>query len=1006
MADGDYLMAEVARSRSIFSGAGRDSAGSDLNIPGLGPLGAMMTGPLTAPLFKAAGLMPAQFMPTQGLYDQIQAKRTAEEMAIATSRAAATDRATYVDMIRATAKLTGQPFGADQEKAAGSMADDVVKMGPMLMGLFGPQMYDDLHGSRGSAAAMAQGIARGGAYGLDPVTGRTGLSGASSGAISAAVHSRFFGPSADPASFRGLSAGRVGMMYDELQLKGLVGPSMAALSPEQQRSALAADPEALQGSMAALRAAKPAAYEGLVADMERRRPADKGLRALAPAEMDRRLVGDEPSARHAVDVLQKEVPGEMADVRRKVDAKKVGDRLQSMSGTVAAMRDIFGDAGHPNAPMRELIEGLEKLTQGGTATMSAGQMEKSVRMTEALAKSTGVGIDGMLGMMAHGASRAESLGLERTFAVQATQGAVAFGQAFGQVGRSDVANFQGRSKDEMTMTDQNLRLSASGSGLANQLGATVRSVEMLKRQGITVTGDAVALADAIKARGQTFTDSTGRTRSIFQSQDEWKATMRDSKFDDATISQMTRQRAMNREPGERYKIGDNVRDNAQGDDIARIVAQEHRGAITSGLAKAGVTGEAASRAAMVASVAAATTLRKMDGGDRRDGEKRDALVADAVKKSLVSQGIDIRQLEPRDLISMANSGYGAISERVKRDPRVSQYGTALGMFELQSSQITAQGAKIVAEKTNDAAVRTALAGLGRAGPVARVVDTVLAAPGTAAEAVGRVMGGVDPAAIRERLTKLKAADPATLKAAGITDKDQLVVLLDQVAKATAAATTGQDKVKAREDVTALVEGGEKARDKVAATLKAGGFKSVAEALSSATLPAAARERLIGMDMATRGGARAVADAQAATAAAKAPAADAAKAAAAPAADAAEAVKATPAAAAAPASKSWLDSFSISNLMKLGFGESSDAKAGAAEEAAAALAGHRGQAAQSVAMADAEKAKKEEKAAEGDDSGRKSQLKITGTLTIPGLGAGSLTGRSDGGGHGSSPIAMT
>lgn len=48
-----------------------------------------------------------------------------------------------------------------------------------------------------------------------------------------------------------------------------------------------------------------------------------------------------------------------------------------------------------------------------------------------------------------------------------------------------------------------------------------------------------------------------------------------------------------------------------------------------------------------------------------------------------------------------------------------------------------------------------------------------------------------------------------------------------------------------------------------------------------------------------------------------------------------------------------------------------------------------------------------KGEEGDDAGKKSQMRITGTLTIPGVGAGVLVGRAEnaGGRHGSTPIAM-
>src|SRR5690606_42097501 len=38
------------------------------------------------------------------------------------------------------------------------------------------------------------------------------------------------------------------------------------------------------------------------------------------------------------------------------DADRIQRRLENMAGAVKAMRDIFGDMGNPNAPMRERSE--------------------------------------------------------------------------------------------------------------------------------------------------------------------------------------------------------------------------------------------------------------------------------------------------------------------------------------------------------------------------------------------------------------------------------------------------------------------------------------------------------------------------------------------------------------------------------------------------------------------------------------------------------------------------
>src|SRR5476649_2789474 len=77
--------------------------------------------------------------------------------------------------------------------------------------------------------------------------------------------------------------------------------------------------------------------------------------------------------------------------------------LKSYTAAIAAVRDLFGDNGRPNAPMRELIAGLEALTAGAVGQIDPGRLNGLVRNTYNLAKQTGIPLNNLMMMQQHGA---------------------------------------------------------------------------------------------------------------------------------------------------------------------------------------------------------------------------------------------------------------------------------------------------------------------------------------------------------------------------------------------------------------------------------------------------------------------------------------------------------------------------------------------------------------------------------------------------------------------------
>lgn len=711
----------------MFGGSSSPEAALMMNadLLGMGPIANMMMNTAASGFARWTGMHPGQFMPGQNIYDVNMSRRMAEEQKLAQGMAAQADRETYARMMRGMFAMSGRPITLGQERLVGQVSGWAAQAAPFAMNLLGPDLFDSLHGSRGSAQVMAQGIFRGGQLGQDTITGMTGFSGATAGAITAELQRRFFDPSSSISAFRGLSAGRVGMLYDELQMRGMAGPTLGAYSQSAQLDMLA-DRGFARDQLQALQKRSPEAF----------------ARIAGGGSIDD-LTKTRDAARDAMERIRRDSPDQFDEIRRNFDARRIAGRLETLSGAVSAMRDIFGDMGKPNAPMRQIIEGLNQLTQGGLATMGGGQLEKSLRLTQALASSTGLGLTNMMGLMAQGAQFADRLGIERAFAVQGAQGAAAFGQAFGQVGRGDVAHWMARPQDEMTLLDQKLRMQAAKSGLANQLATTVRIVDDMGAGGRSPGGDVRALSEAIRSGRTTFKDSQGRERSVFMGEEEWRSLMTGGGVSPDMVMRYAAQSETNRSVTFKNGIADLARQ-AQSADIAELVQNAQFSSLSGVLQGTGMRQGAADQAARTASAAAAKALMGMDASVRRDDAARNRAVASAMRQSLQAQGVDVRKLTDADLIQAASLGFGEFNEMVKSHPGLAGYGSGLAAIEVNDPNTLRRQRQITQENVTTGEIRSMLAGIGRSGPLARVMDMLQSPPADLKQGIAKALGAVDP----------------------------------------------------------------------------------------------------------------------------------------------------------------------------------------------------------------------------------------------------------------------
>lgn len=478
-------------------------------IPGLNAnttMGQMASSMLQGvlPSLMGPNFVPGQFAPTQNLFDHRYAIQHFQQRQQAMAAASAADTDTYFRMIRGIDRMRGVEYtrGGQQEAAAERMAGDFSKYVAPVLGNMFPELLDKMAGIRGSAMLMSKNIFEGGRYTFDPVTGRLGMSGQSAAAISSEVFNNLYGPGKDINAMRGLGAGRVGQLYDEMIRRG-IGPS------------------------------------------------------IDNKKLDKELEGLDPQAFEAA--------------QRSFSATKITQSIEKMRGAVSAMRDIFGDMNRQNAPMVELLNGLNAMTQGGLSHMSSAELEKTVREAYATAKSSGLGIEGLLGFQGTAGQVLGQLGLNPSMAPQIAKASATYGQAYGEAGQ--LKNYGAIDKEMASQIDIRLRAQAAASVQAVRLAALMGFAdEFVRSDGITGFGkntEAYAISEAVRRGDKTY-KYNGQLKSVYKQGTEMLGIITSGtgvNADEASMALMRSPAAAQRMI-EKYGIGDIVREGSFELDIA------------------------------------------------------------------------------------------------------------------------------------------------------------------------------------------------------------------------------------------------------------------------------------------------------------------------------------------------------------------------------------------------------------------------------------------------------
>lgn len=725
-----------------------------------GPAGLLAQLALAPALFQTmgrTGMVPMGVTGDQNVYD-IMRKMQYTQTQMETMRVAAgADRESFFRTFRGMAALTGTPFGAEQRRAATALAGRAATMAPVFAEIM-PEFMDQLGGQRGSAAVMAKRMIDAGRYRIDPVTGRMGMSAETTGHMARRLFEDLYADE-NIAQMHGIRAGQLGDVYQHLQNRGLLTSFAASRG---YGGFAAGDPRGqLQQAADAMRRSGPDGARQLQ-DVGGRLGLDlgRGVESLSGADLDK-LAG----------------APEVASRLRAFDVERVKRSLQSYAKAVSAMRDIFGDMGRPNAPMQEIIQGLEALSMGSMAQLDPSRLPGLVRQTYNLAKQTGVTMDAALVLQQHAGTRAQQMGLEPVFGVHAAQGSLGFGGAYRAQGHAGFTAWGAMDATQVTQLDANLRVQAAGSNMANRLAAVMRLRDTLG--GFQAGSDAERLAAAVGSGLNQFVDASGRLRSLGSVSDaEFVRILRGARgagglalgLSENDIRDVLSQRSTNREYVDRYNIDAVVR-RAQGvDELHPFVGGRMQEVLTSRLrdalvAQGASAGDAFRDARAAARDVSGNVTRRMfalSTEEFADTASRNQAVADIIEEELRLAGrgdalAGMSGEERRRFLSATAERFYGHANRAIQGSMYRAFGNLQNVHRLTNEATLNEADRQQMQAAFTSRLQEAMAPLGRGTILSRAVEALQNArpddPNGALEVITKALGGVRAADINQALLK-------------------------------------------------------------------------------------------------------------------------------------------------------------------------------------------------------------------------------------------------------------
>lgn len=670
---------------------------------------------------------PAQFLPSQNVWDQFQAQRywQGQQQAMAW--------ATNLDVASMHRTITGAhrmlfdrvPTSQEQQQYRG-MAETAGQWLPVAEMFLGPEKVDAAMGPGGSATILASRLHRGMRNVRDPFTGAMGVRGRTAGLMAQEMYGQLFGPGANLAEMQGMSAGQGGALFEQLQQRGMAGVDLGARTPVDRLRALAGGDFQRVGTQrriaeAYLRGQGKDVTTGTIEAVREEVFGQGGtlgeIRAgITGGNIDVQRLMEMPGTEELLSVAQ---------------GQTISRRLKNMSGAVSAMQDIFGDALGRKGTMQEIIQGLQALTQGGLASMSPGQVEQIVRTTKNLAQVSGLGIQGMLGLQAQGGNLADQLGLDRTLAIGATQLTAAGLIAAKQTQRFDMPVFGGFAAEEYAILSQRLNMGTMASQTTNTFAAALRLQEMGVIQADT---DADRLTRAIQARETKWTNAAGERLSVAMNDADFARVMQTGGMNRAAIEDIL---------ADRYGNQRLIRDQNlvsygrafQGEvDIEPFLSNVFGNRMARQLHAQGVGGVLNQNQRRAAAAQVARQVRQLAPETRNDPVLFDQAVGDLTIEALIAQAPNPRAartlrnaFDPQGITVMGGSLVAGANLAIRNDERTRGFKSLVGALQMTDDATTVRRNAELAEAQTRGRMQAVMSSIGRQSPIPRLIGAMQAA---------------------------------------------------------------------------------------------------------------------------------------------------------------------------------------------------------------------------------------------------------------------------------------
>ncbi len=660
------------------------------DISPLAPLGLQNYGPVGMAASIAGNVamsnMLAQngLLPTGNAGSYMQAFRTRQllEMRQAVSQqVAGQDADGFYRTMRGAAAMAGMPFNQQQRDAARSLSGTIASYGPALA-MVAPEFMDMIAGEKGSVQSMAAQMMEANRYRVDPASGQLGLSATSNAAMVNNVFDRMFSDD-NMARMQGLRAGDVGQMYRSLAAEGLVGSQINLRDRTLQ---------ALQG----------ARNDGV----NMQTLASEAGVTLNPGDNFAGLSNSDLAKLRQAEPVQSRIT--------QSDSKQISDRLQSYVGSIAAMREVFGENGDTNAPVPKLINALKALTSGQMQRFDAAQLNTMVRDVQAMSQTSGKSIDQILAMtQAANSTNNALLGSNGVnFDHTATNVGVTTGMAFAE--RGGAAGFGALNREQA----EQAAMSYFSRGMASEMGNTLGTLKRVEEGGGFADNDAgkslAAIMAAARAGEQTYVDPvTGEVRAVPTKEAEYRALITAGGvqgLNTADFNMMLGDRTSNL----RALSSDSELQQAPFRQQNREIDKEITRTVSNRLASSDAINtqianeDQRSAVARSMSRAAVTALNTLTPEEEQNTQLRNKTIADALKVEAAANGVT---LDDETALNLATGVYGQaenISRRFGFDSHTAKQQVLGG--QVNEARMTRQ-----AENQARAGLNEAMAGLGPRG---------------------------------------------------------------------------------------------------------------------------------------------------------------------------------------------------------------------------------------------------------------------------------------------------